>query len=195
MAETAIVVQKAYDWNLWILPKVEKFPKSYRFSVGQSLVATSLDLLMNLVDATYQSKNSGTLAAAVKNVNRAAVPRSSLGTKATGRNEASADRAKKRAILVVYLSPLSLRRKGARPAARPVSVFTGTDARLAAYCAKASAGASMGCLCLHSALGHCSTGPAFSHFSTIYGPPHSGHFSCTGLPHVTKLQSGQRLQP
>jgi hypothetical protein len=71
MAETAIVVQKAYDWNLWILPKVEKFPKSYRFSVGQNLVSTSLDLLMNLVDATYQSKNSGTLAAAVKNVNRA----------------------------------------------------------------------------------------------------------------------------
>ena len=64
MTETAIVVQKAYDWNLWILPKVEKFPKSYRFSVGQNLVSTSLDLLMNLVDATYQSKNSGTLAAA-----------------------------------------------------------------------------------------------------------------------------------
>lgn len=71
MTETAIVVQKAYDWNLWILPKVEKFPKSYRFSVGQNLVSTSLDLLMNLVDATYQAKNSSPLAAAVKNVNRA----------------------------------------------------------------------------------------------------------------------------
>lgn len=35
MTETAVVVQKAYEWNLWILPKVEKFPKSYRFSVGQ----------------------------------------------------------------------------------------------------------------------------------------------------------------
>ena len=57
MTETAVVVQKAYDWNLWILPKVEKFPKSYRFSVGQNLVSTSLDLLMNLVDATYQAKN------------------------------------------------------------------------------------------------------------------------------------------
>ena len=66
MTEMAVVVQKAYDWNLWILPKVEKFPKSYRFSVGQNLVSTSLDLLMNLVDATYQSKNSGTLAAAVR---------------------------------------------------------------------------------------------------------------------------------
>ena len=71
MTEMAVVVQRAYDWNLWILPKVEKFPKSYRFSIGQNLISTSLDLLMNLVDATYQSKNSGTLAAAVRNVNRA----------------------------------------------------------------------------------------------------------------------------
>jgi hypothetical protein len=52
MTETAVVVQKAYEWNLWILPKVEKFPRSYRFSIGQNLVETSLDLLMHLVDAT-----------------------------------------------------------------------------------------------------------------------------------------------
>jgi hypothetical protein len=32
MTETAVVVQKAYD--------CKKFPKSYRFSVGQSLVTT-----------------------------------------------------------------------------------------------------------------------------------------------------------
>ena len=70
MAELAIVVQKAYDWNLWILPKVEKFPRSYRFSIGDNLVASSLDLLMNLVDASYQSRNAGALAAAVRNVNR-----------------------------------------------------------------------------------------------------------------------------
>jgi hypothetical protein len=70
MTETAVVVQKAYEWNLWILPKVEKFPRSYRFSVGQNLVETSLDLLMHLVDATYQAKNAGALAAAVGNVNR-----------------------------------------------------------------------------------------------------------------------------
>ena len=66
-----LTVQKAYDWNLWILPMVqENFPKSYRFSVGQNLVATSLDLLMNLVDATYQSENFSTLVAAVRSVNR-----------------------------------------------------------------------------------------------------------------------------
>ncbi len=71
MSETAVIVQKAYDWNLWIHPRIEKFPKSYRFSIGQSLNATSLELLMNLVDATYQSRNSAPLSAAIRNVNRA----------------------------------------------------------------------------------------------------------------------------
>jgi hypothetical protein len=68
--EPAIVVQKAYDWTLWIIPKVEKFPKSYRFSIGQSLITASIELLMNLVDATYQTRNAGSLGAAVREVNR-----------------------------------------------------------------------------------------------------------------------------
>src|SRR5260370_40971722 len=68
--EPAVVVQKAYEWALWIIPKVEKFPKSYRFSIGQSLVVASIELLMNLVDATYQARNSGSLGAAVREVNR-----------------------------------------------------------------------------------------------------------------------------
>ena len=63
LTEPAIVVQKAYDWALWIIPKVEKFPKSYRFSIGQSLITASIELLMNLVDATYQTRNAGSLGA------------------------------------------------------------------------------------------------------------------------------------
>ena len=65
MTEPAVVVQKAYDLTLWILPNVEKFPKSYCFSIGQSLVSASVELLMNLVDATYQTRNAGSLAAEV----------------------------------------------------------------------------------------------------------------------------------
>jgi hypothetical protein len=68
--EPAVIVQKAYDWALWIIPKVEKFPKSYRVSIGQSLVAASIELLMDLVDATYQTRNAGSLGAAVREVNR-----------------------------------------------------------------------------------------------------------------------------
>jgi len=38
----AIVVGKTYDLVLWIVQKVEKFPKSYRFSVGQRLIDVGL---------------------------------------------------------------------------------------------------------------------------------------------------------
>src|SRR5208283_4808442 len=38
-------------------------------------------------------------------------------------------------------------------------------------------------------------GRRLTDLGTEGGPPHSGHFSSTGLPQVTKLQSGQRLQP
>ena len=68
--EPAVVVQKAYEWTLWIIPKVEKFPKSFRFTIGQTLVTSSIELLMNLVDATYQTRNAGSLGAAVREVNR-----------------------------------------------------------------------------------------------------------------------------
>jgi hypothetical protein len=37
-SQTAIVVVKTYDLVLWLLPKVEKFPRSYRFSVGDRMV-------------------------------------------------------------------------------------------------------------------------------------------------------------
>ena len=35
----AVVVGKTYDLVLWLLPKTEKFPRSYRFSVGDRLVS------------------------------------------------------------------------------------------------------------------------------------------------------------
>ncbi len=33
-ADLPVVVQKAYEFNLWMIQKVENFPRSYRFSVG-----------------------------------------------------------------------------------------------------------------------------------------------------------------
>jgi hypothetical protein len=33
-----IIVGKAYDFSLWLIQKVEHFPRSYRFSVGDRLV-------------------------------------------------------------------------------------------------------------------------------------------------------------
>lgn len=49
----AVVVGKAYDLLLWLLPKVEKFPRSYRGTVGQRLTGAGLDLLADLTEAAY----------------------------------------------------------------------------------------------------------------------------------------------
>ncbi|MGH9671842.1 MAG: four helix bundle protein [Bryobacteraceae bacterium] len=67
--EPAVVVTKAYDFVLWLLPKVENFPRSYRFSVGERLVSTGLDLLMALVQASYVSEKTLLLQTASVNTN------------------------------------------------------------------------------------------------------------------------------
>ena len=47
------MVGKAYEFSLWMIQKVENFPRSFRFSVGDRLVATALDVQLRLVDAAY----------------------------------------------------------------------------------------------------------------------------------------------
>ncbi len=59
--EPAVVVGKAYDFVLWLLPKVEKFSRSFRFSVGDRLVSQGLDLLLLLVEAAYSKDKAGLL--------------------------------------------------------------------------------------------------------------------------------------
>ena len=53
--QPAIVVQRAYDLALWLVHKVEKFPRSFRFSVGDRVIARALDLLEALTEAAYTS--------------------------------------------------------------------------------------------------------------------------------------------
>jgi hypothetical protein len=60
-AESAVVVVKAYDFTLWLLPKVEKFARSYRFSIGDRLVGNGLDLLLLLVESDYSQNKGGLL--------------------------------------------------------------------------------------------------------------------------------------
>ena len=54
---------------LWLLVKVEKFPRSYRLTVGERLSVVSLDLLLRLVDASYSQHKREPLAAASTQVN------------------------------------------------------------------------------------------------------------------------------
>ena len=54
--ETAVVVTKTYDVVLWVLNKVEHFPRAHRFSLGERLMDAALDLLMTLVQAAYATE-------------------------------------------------------------------------------------------------------------------------------------------
>lgn len=53
LTDLPVIVQKAYDFSIWLIRKVESFPRSFRFSIGERLVDGVTDLLMRLVDAAY----------------------------------------------------------------------------------------------------------------------------------------------
>ena len=59
--ELPVVVSKTYDFSVWLIQKVEHFPRSYRFSVGDRLVSGVLDLLLRLVDAAYAREKAAIL--------------------------------------------------------------------------------------------------------------------------------------
>jgi hypothetical protein len=53
MTGLPVVVQKTYEFSLWTMQKVGSFRRSFRFTLGDRLVITVLDILTRLVDATY----------------------------------------------------------------------------------------------------------------------------------------------
>ncbi len=69
MSEPAVVVGKAYDLVLWLLPKVERMPRAYRFTVGERVAAAALDLLLALVEAAYARDKAPLLETASRRVN------------------------------------------------------------------------------------------------------------------------------
>ena len=64
-----VAVGKAYEFVLWLLPKVEKFPRSFRFTVGDRLSVSGLDVLMLLVEAAYSSNKERLLDEANHKIN------------------------------------------------------------------------------------------------------------------------------
>ncbi len=64
-----IAVEKAYDFVVWLLPKVDNFPRAQRFTVGERLAASGLDLLTLLVEAAYAKRKSDLLEQASRKVN------------------------------------------------------------------------------------------------------------------------------
>ncbi|MDI6807891.1 MAG: diversity-generating retroelement protein Avd [Candidatus Eisenbacteria bacterium] len=54
MSALVTVVPKAYDLALWLILRVNEFPPSQRFALGQRMDNTALDLLDLLVEAQFE---------------------------------------------------------------------------------------------------------------------------------------------
>jgi four helix bundle protein len=67
--ETPVAIQKTYEFVLWLVKKVEHFPRSYRFTVGDRLTLAGLDLLTTLVEAAYSRRKDTLLEIASQKVN------------------------------------------------------------------------------------------------------------------------------
>lgn len=66
---TPVAVAKVYDFVLWLLPKVENFPRAHRFTVGERLTASGLDLMTTLVEAAYSRDKGDLLQQANRKIN------------------------------------------------------------------------------------------------------------------------------
>lgn len=47
------VITKTYDFLLWLIQKIDKFPRNRKFTLGDHLERGGLDLLKGLVKAKY----------------------------------------------------------------------------------------------------------------------------------------------
>ena len=50
---TGAAIEAHYRFLVWLVPTVEKFPKSHKFTMGDRIQAVALDVLEALIDATY----------------------------------------------------------------------------------------------------------------------------------------------
>ncbi len=51
MPESLVIQTRAFDLLEWLLPKGEKFPRAYRFTLTQRLLGAALDLQDALIEA------------------------------------------------------------------------------------------------------------------------------------------------
>lgn len=50
---TGPALEAMYQFMLWLVPTVEKFPRSQKFLLGDRIQSTALDVLERLIEATY----------------------------------------------------------------------------------------------------------------------------------------------
>ena len=61
---TGPALEAHYRFVAWVVPTLEKFPRSQKFLLGDRIQGTALDVLEALLEATYTRQRSGLLARA-----------------------------------------------------------------------------------------------------------------------------------
>ena len=61
---TGPALEKWYQFLRWLMPTVEKFPKAQKFTLGDRIQISALDVLERLIEATYSRQATPLLAAA-----------------------------------------------------------------------------------------------------------------------------------
>jgi hypothetical protein len=61
---TGPALEAHQQFILWLVPTVEKFPRSQKFTLGDRIQSTALDVLEALIEATYTRDRRGHLARA-----------------------------------------------------------------------------------------------------------------------------------
>lgn len=61
---TGPALEAHFQLLLWLIPAVERFPRSQKFLLGDRIQATALDVLESLIEATYTRERRAHLARA-----------------------------------------------------------------------------------------------------------------------------------
>lgn len=61
MTEKEDALTKTYDLMLWLFPQIGKFPRDYRYILGDRIENTLLDICEDLIDARYSKEKAAIL--------------------------------------------------------------------------------------------------------------------------------------
>ena len=61
---TGAALEAHYRFVVWLVPTLERFPRSQKFLLGDRMQHTALDVLERLIEATYTRRRGGQLALA-----------------------------------------------------------------------------------------------------------------------------------
>jgi hypothetical protein len=61
MPKEVDAIARLYDFILWVIPKIEKFPRSQRFVLGDRIEIAAIETLELLIEAAYTRKKASLL--------------------------------------------------------------------------------------------------------------------------------------